>query len=290
MDRTELCGAPLSDGAPLDPMIPQPALLIQMRRENADTFTLTLDLSDRPQGLPFRPGQFTMLYLFGVGEVPISISGDAAYPMNLVHTIRAVGSVTRPLQSLKQGAVLGVRGPFGNAWPLELARGRDLIIVAGGIGLAPLRPLIYHVLRRRQDYGHVNIIYGARSPADILYAKELQRWGGRFDVSVAVTVDHGGTDWHGDVGVVTSLLSNVRCQPDMTLAVTCGPEVMMRFTIRKLNDLGLANDQIYLSMERNMRCAVGFCGHCQYGPTFICKDGPVYRFDRIEPFFSIREL
>ena len=290
MDQTNICDAPLVNGVSLDPMIPQPVRLMHVHRETTDTFTFTLDLSTRPQGFSFTPGQFTMLYLFGVGEVPISISGDAANPMKLVHTIRAVGSVTRPLQSLKPGAVLGVRGPFGSAWPIEQMCGRDLIVVAGGIGLAPLRPLLYHALRRRQDFGHLNIIYGARSPADILYAKELHQWGSRFDVDVSVTVDHGGSDWYGDVGVVTSLLGKAHCQPDNTVAVTCGPEIMMRFTIRKLNDIGLADDQIYLSMERNMRCAVGFCGHCQYGPVFICKDGPVFSYNKIKPFFSIREL
>jgi NAD(P)H-flavin reductase len=261
-----------------------------VRRETRDTFTLTLDVSDRPQGVPFRPGQFSMLYLFGVGEVPISISGDAARPMTLVHTIRAVGGVTRPMQKLRPGAVLGVRGPFGTSWPVEEARGNDVLIIAGGIGLAPLRPLLYHLVRRRQDYGQVNILYGTRSPADILYRKELNSWGGRFDMDVSVIVDHGTPDWHGDVGVVTTLLSKAPCEARNTLALTCGPEIMMRFTIRELNDLGIPDHQIYVSMERNMHCAVGFCGHCQYGPTFICKDGPVFRFDKIKPFFGIREL
>ena len=161
-----------------DSMSPRPAPIIRVRRETRDVFTLTLDVSDRAQGIPFRPGQFTMLYLFGVGEIPISISGDAASPMTLVHTIRAVGGVTRPMQTLKRGAMLGVRGPFGTSWPIEEAHGKDVLIIAGGIGLAPLRPFIYHVLRRRQDYHHVHLVYGTRSPDDILYRKELERWGG----------------------------------------------------------------------------------------------------------------
>ncbi|MEN8108622.1 MAG: FAD/NAD(P)-binding protein [Pseudomonadota bacterium] len=274
----------------VDPMLPHAAPIMTVQRETPDVFTLALDVSGRGQGLPFQPGQFTMLYLFGIGEVPISISGDPAVPMRLVHTIRAVGSVTRPMQDMKRGSMLGVRGPFGTGWPVEVARGKDILVVAGGLGLAPLRPLIYHLLNRREDYGHVSILYGARSPADILYRRELERWGGCFDVDVSVIVDHAVADWHGDVGLVTTLMDKVRCEPGNTIAMLCGPEIMMRFSMRALNHLGMADEQIYISMERNMQCAVGFCGHCQYGPTFVCKDGPVYRCDRIKPFFGIREI
>jgi NAD(P)H-flavin reductase len=261
-----------------------------MQRETHDTFTLTLAPPDCDQGLPFIPGQFTMLYLFGVGEVPVSISGDPASPMQLVHTIRAVGTVTRPLQDMQPGSMLGVRGPFGTGWPIREAHGKDIVIVAGGIGLAPLRPLIYHLLNRRKDYGHVSILYGARSPADILFRRELESWGGRFDLDVSVILDHAITAWHGDVGVVTTLLDKVRCDTANTIVMTCGPEIMMRFVARNLNHLGIPDDRIYVSMERNMQCAVGMCGHCQYGPTFVCKDGPVFRLDRIRPFFGIREI
>ena len=274
----------------IDPMLPRAAPIVAVQRETPDVFTLTLDVSDREQGLPFHSGQFTMLYLFGIGEVPISISGDPAFPMRLVHTIRAVGSVTRPMQHMKCGSMLGVRGPFGTGWPVEEAQGKDIVVVAGGLGLAPLRPLIYHLLNRREDYAHVSILYGARSPADILYCKELESWSRHFDVDVSVIVDHAVADWHGDVGVVTALMDKVHCEPGNTLAMLCGPEIMMRFSIRELSHIGMADEQIYLSMERNMQCALGFCGHCQYGPTFVCKDGPVYRFDRIKPFFGIREI
>lgn len=273
-----------------DPMVPRPVSIRHMQRETHDTFTLTLEPPDRDQGLPFIPGQFTMLYLFGVGEVPISISGDPAFPMRLVHTIRAIGSVTRPMQDMRHGSMLGVRGPFGTGWPVEEARGKDIVIVAGGIGLAPLRPLIYHLFNRREDYGHVSILYGARSPADILYCRELESWGGHLNVDVSVIIDHATTAWRGDVGVVTTLLDKVRCEAGKTLAMICGPEIMMRFTIRELNHLGIPDEQIYISMERNMQCATGFCGHCQYGPAFVCKDGPVFRFDRIKPFFGVREI
>lgn len=290
MERSEVAQVPKMEAVTVDPMVPVPVAVREVQHETHDTFTLTLEPPDRGQGLAFIPGQFTMLYLFGAGEVPISISGDPAAPMELVHTIRAVGSVTRPMQDMQPGSVLGVRGPFGTGWPVAEARGKDIVIVAGGIGLAPLRPLIYHLLNRREDYNHISIFYGARSPADILYRSELESWGGRFDVDVSVIIDHATTDWYGDVGVVTSLLDKVRCDAGNTLAVTCGPEIMMRFVARSLNDLGISDEKIYVSMERNMQCAVGFCGHCQYGPTFICKDGPVYRLDRIKPFFGIREI
>lgn len=273
-----------------DPLCPQPVPVRAVHHETADVFTLTLDVSAIPGGVTFAPGQFMMLYAFGVGEVPISISGDAREPAVLVHTIRAVGGVTQALARLQPGDFVGVRGPYGSAWPVSAARGRDVVIVAGGIGLAPLRPVIYHLLQRREHYGHINICYGTRSPGDILYGKELQQWREEGDMQVMVTVDHGEPGWQGQVGVVTELLDRIRCDPANTLALTCGPEIMMRFTLRKLQDLGIAGDAIHVSMERNMHCAVGFCGHCQFGPLFICKDGPVFPWPRIAPFFGIREL
>lgn len=276
--------------AAADPLRPLPVPVRAVRRELEDVFTLDLDVSAIPGGIAFSPGQFMMLYAFGVGEAPISISGDPYDGQTLVHTIRAVGGVTRALWELQPGDVVGLRGPYGSAWPLEAARGRDLVIVAGGIGLAPLRPVICHLLRQRGDYGRVEICYGARSPGDILYEAELRRWREAGGMEVRVTVDHGGRGWRGDVGVVTDLLARVRCNPANTLAFVCGPEVMMRFTLRSLQDLGIAGDAIHLSMERNMHCAVGFCGHCQLGPLFICKDGPVFPWPRIAPFFGIREL
>ncbi len=273
-----------------DPLCPRPAPVRAVHHETADVFTLILDVSAIPGGAAFAPGQFMMLYVFGVGEAPISISGDARDSRTLAHTIRAVGGVTRALRNLRPGDVLGVRGPYGSAWPVAAARGRDVVIVAGGIGLAPLRPVIYHLLRRREDYGHINICCGARSPGDILYTGELQRWREEGDMQVMVTVDHGDPGWRGQVGVVTELLDRVRCDPANTLAFTCGPEIMMRFTVRKLRELGIAGEAIHVSMERNMHCAVGFCGHCQFGPLFVCKDGPVFPWPRIAPFFGIREL
>ena len=273
-----------------DPMLPRPFRVERIRRDLSDTFTLELKPADGGRAPSFKPGQFNMLYQFGVGEVPISISGDPTEPGLLVHTIRAVGSVTNALSGLKAGAVVGVRGPYGSAWPVDAATGSDVVIVAGGIGLAPLRPAIHSVLARRQDFGRLVILYGARTPHDILYRTQLERWSSRLDTFVDVTVDRAGADWRGNVGVVTKLIGRGGFDPAQTVGFVCGPEIMIRYSVQALGDRGVAADRIHVSMERNMRCAVGFCGHCQFGGAFVCKDGPVFRFDRIAPLFRVRSL
>ena len=273
-----------------DPMLPHPYRVRRVQRETYDTFTIELDQANGVSGLPFAPGQFNMIYLFGVGEVPISISGDPAQSKALVHTIRAVGTVTKPIVRLKRGDVLGVRGPLGSSWPVEEAKGSDVVIVAGGIGLAPLRPALYYLLSHRASYGRVALLYGARTPEDLLYTRELEEWRSRFDMEVGVTVDAASGNWRGNVGVVTTLIPWARFEPSDTVAMVCGPEVMMRFTVQALQERGVAAENTFISMERNMKCAVGFCGHCQFGPTFICKDGPVFRCDRMELFLWKREI
>jgi len=271
-------------------MVPRPYRVERVRQETSDTFTMELESEGGPRDLPFAPGQFNMLYAFGVGEVPISISGDPARRSVLIHTTREVGMVTRAMRKLKTGDSLGVRGPFGVGWPVKEARGADVVIVAGGIGLAPLRPALCQVLAARNYYGKVVLLYGTRTPADILFRRELQQWHSRFDLEVHVTVDRAMGNWRGNVGVVTSLIRRALFDPDSTVAMVCGPEVMMRFTVQELETRGVSAENIYISMERNMKCAVGFCGHCQYGPTFICKDGPVFSYDRIRRLFAIREI
>jgi NAD(P)H-flavin reductase len=230
-----------------------------------------------------------MLYVFGVGEVPISVSGDAAWPDMLVHTIRAVGSVTNALAKLRRGDAIGIRGPFGSSWPTDAAEGHDVVIVTGGIGLAPLRPAIYHLLKHRKKFGRVCLLYGARTPADLLYFKELEKWRGRFDSQVLVTVDQADASWHGHVGVVTTLFSQAEFDPAKTIGLMCGPEVMMRFTLREFEKRGVPDDRLYVSLERNMQCAIGFCGRCQFGPSFVCMNGPVFRYNQIKNFFAVRE-
>jgi NAD(P)H-flavin reductase len=259
-------------------------------KETPDTFDLTLQPENGADGTPFRPGQFSMLWVFGVGELPISISGDPTESGQLAYTVRSVGQATNALVSRKVGDGIGVRGPFGTGWPVEAARGRDVILVGGGIGLAPLRPVIYEVLKNRKEYGRLVVLYGARSPRDVLYRRELVAWARNHETQVLTTVDYGGLSWRGHVGVVTTLFKYARLQPARSVAMICGPEIMMRFVTRELEAQGLNRNDIYVSMERNMKCAVGFCGHCQYGPHFICKDGPVFPYEQIRPLLEKYEL
>jgi NAD(P)H-flavin reductase len=274
-----------------DPMQGRPYRVQSISRETHDTFTLMLEPTGGAERHPFAPGQFSMLYLAGVGELPISISGDPASRRHLVYTVRSVGLATQALTSCVAGDIVGVRGPFGTSWPVDAAHGKDVLIVAGGIGLAPLRPVIYHVLANRDDYVRLIVLYGARSPRDMLYRKELAAWGRQPDTLVLSTVDYGGVNWRGRVGVVTTLFRHVRMHPDRTVAMICGPEIMMRYVIGELADhRGVPAASIYLSMERNMKCAVGLCGHCQMGPYFICKDGPVFSYDKMRPLMNRYEL
>ncbi len=273
-----------------DPMLTQPYSVRQVVKETPDTFTLTLESLNEPHRNRFQPGQFSMLWVFGVGELPISISGDPAEHDRLVYTVRSVGQATQTLVRSEVGEAVGVRGPFGTGWPVEKAQGHDVLVIAGGIGLAPLRPVIYEVLGNREKYGRLVILYGVRSPRDLLYRKELTVWARQPETQVLVTVDYGGLTWRGNVGVVTTLFKYARLQPARSMAFTCGPEVMMRFVARDLETHGLPRENIYLSMERNMKCAVGFCGHCQYGPHFICKDGPIFSYDRMRPLLEKYEL
>lgn len=268
-------------------MLPAPFEVSRVRRETHDVTTLELAGAS---ALAFEPGQFNMLYAFGVGEVPISISGDPDESETLVHTIRAVGAVTEALCSVKKGQTVGVRGPYGSIWPLAEAEGNDIVLVAGGIGLAPLRPVLHALLARRKHYGRVFLLYGTRNPEDILFRKELETLRARFDLEVEVTVDSAQPSWRGNVGPVTVLLPGASFDPDNTTALVCGPEIMMHFTCKELIGHGVPIDQIFISTERNMKCAVGFCGHCQLGPKFICKDGPVFRYPDIVALFGIHEL
>lgn len=259
-------------------------------RETGDAWTLRLEPAAGDGAGRFAPGQFAMLYAFGAGEVPVSISAIPDGPGALVHTVRAVGAVTRKLCAAEPGDVVGVRGPFGLGWPLEAAEGRDVVIVAGGLGLAPLRPVVHELLAGRERYGDVSVLYGGRSPGDLLYRGELAAWrrGGRIDVELIV--DTPDEDWSGNVGVVTRLIRGAAFDPTRTLAMVCGPEVMMRFAAGALRERGVPGADVWLSLERSMKCATGHCGHCLLGPLFVCKDGPVVRHDRAEPLMRTAEL
>ncbi len=275
-----------------EPMLPRPYVVARVHKDTADTFTLDLHALDG-QGLVYRPGQFTMLYAFGVGEVPISVSGDPTRSDPLVQTIRAVGPVSKALTDVKRDEMIGVRGPFGSAWPMEEAVDHDVVLMAGGIGLAPLRPALYYMLAHRDRYRRITLLYGSRTPADLLFRQELERWRGRLDLDVAVTVDNATTAWpvwRGGVGVVTTLIPRAHFDPASTIAMICGPDIMMRYSARDLQELGVRDERIYLSIELNMQCGIGLCGHCQFGPTFVCKNGPIYRLDQVAHLLAKREI
>jgi len=269
--------------------VPAPWRVTSRRRESADTVTLELE---PPPGetFAFRPGQFNMLGAFGTGQVPISISGDPAAGGPVLHTIRDVGMATHALCALEPGDRVGVRGPYGTWWPLEEAEGADVMIIAGGIGLPPVRPAVYHLLAHRDRYQRVVLLYGARTPADLLFTDELADWRSRFDLDVQVTVDTAAGGWRGDVGVVPDLIATTRFDPETATAFMVGPEIMMRFTVRALRSAGVPDDRIFLSMERNMQCAVAMCGHCQLGPFLVCRDGPVFCHRQVARWLSLREV
>ena len=269
-------------------MVPVPFTVFDKRRETADTWTLEL----RPPGdevIAFAPGQFTMLSAGGCGEVPISISGDPDRPGRLVQTVRRVGAATAAICAAEPGQALGVRGPFGTRWPVDEADGADVVIGAGGLGLPPLRPAILRLLARRERYGRLVLLYGGRSPDQLMFGDELSAWSER-GLEVLVTVDSAGPEWLGHVGVVTRLVRRAGIDPARAIALSCGPEVMIRFLAASLAEAGVPAERMYVSLERNMQCGIGHCGHCQLGPMLLCRDGPVVRLDRVAPWLAVREL
>jgi NAD(P)H-flavin reductase len=275
-----------------NPWLAHTVVIRDIRNEVEGVATYDLAFQDEAVRAAYRftPGQFNMLYLPGAGEIAISISDDPKDTDVFSHTVRVAGNVTRTLARMKVGDTLGLRGPFGTCWPLADCIGRDVILVAGGIGLAPLRPAVYALLNDRRQFGRLNLLYGARSAETLLYASEYGEWTGR-GLIVHTTVDRSTPPWQGNVGVVTLLLQRLQSfDPNHAVLLCCGPEVMMKFTVMAALNRGLAPEQIWVSMERNMQCAVGLCGHCQLGPEFICKDGPIFRYDRIAPFIDIERL
>jgi NAD(P)H-flavin reductase len=269
-------------------MLPLPYRVTDRQVETRDSATLRLEPVEA--AVPaLRAGQFCMLYAPGIGEVAISISGigsDGA----LVHTIRDVGAVSRALHDAQAGCLLGVRGPFGTDWGLDSAVGSDLVIVAGGVGLAPLRPVVLGALARRADYGRVVLIAGARSPEVFLFRDQLAEWTSGTDIEVEQTIDMPVIDWDGPVGFVTEPLARLNLDPLRTIAFVCGPEPMMRFSANVLLRKGISAERIRVSLERNMQCGVGLCGHCQLGPLLVCRDGPVVDYAVAGPLLAVREL
>jgi len=273
-----------------DPMVPRIVRVHKRTRDLPGTVTLELEPADDAPLPRYRPGQFTMMYVFGIGEIPVSVSGDASDASRLVQTVRAVGAVSEAITLLKPGDMLGLRGPFGTAWPTEELAGQDVVVVAGGLGLAPLRPSIYHLLANRPQFGKVVLLYGTRSPDEILYRRQLESWRTRLDLQLEVTVDHAGGGWRGHVGVVTRLIPRLSIDVAHATALVCGPEVMMRFAGGALQDIGMPEQAIWVSLERNMKCAVGLCGHCQFAGMFACKDGAVVRYDRVRHLMALKEV
>lgn len=273
------------------PMMLAPARVIDIKEEAYAISTYTLVFDDQPkrERYHFRPGQFNMLYLPAIGEAPISISSDPDASQHLGHTIRFAGNVTRAISRLHVGDVVGLRGPYGSAWPMERLKGHDLCIITGGIGLAPLRPVLYHVIHHRADFGRVYLLYGARTPDDMLYTGEFEAWE-NHDIQLRLTVDRADERWRGTVGVVPMLFYHLRLDPKKTAVLACGPEIMIRFAIYEALARRIPKESIYVSMERNMKCGVGFCGHCQLGPAYVCREGPVFSYAAIEPFFGVEDF
>ena len=290
-----------------NPLKLQDAVIVAIKRETYDVLTYTLVLKDGGE-FSFEPGQFNMVGLPGMGEAPISISSEPSRlalspstepfdgaqdklresPVEIMrgsfdHTIKAVGNVTRALANLEEGDEMMIRGPYGSGWPMEEARGKDILIVAGGIGLAPLRPFIFHIFENRADFGYLEILYGARTPDDMLYTQEFPQWRKQEKVRLLLTVDQApkGEDWEYGIGVVTELFDFVEISPASGIALTCGPEIMMRFVARGLLQRGFSPGRVYLSLERRMKCGIAHCGHCQIGPKYVCQDGPVFTYQAL---------
>jgi anaerobic sulfite reductase subunit B len=273
--------------APAAPVLPARYQVTGRLIETHDTVTLDLRPVDRPIP-PHQPGQFTMLYAPGVGEVPVSISGTGPGEV-LVQTVRAVGAVTRALCGCRPGRMIGVRGPYGTDWDVASAAGGDLLIVAGGIGLAPLRGALLAALGHRDAYRRIVVLAGARSPQELIFVRDLGEWR-RGGADVELTVDGAAAGWGGHVGAVTQLLPRATVDPGRTTALVCGPEIMMRLTARELLALGVPAAGVRISLERNMRCGVAECGHCQLGPLLLCRDGPVVSYPVAAPLLAVREL
>lgn len=284
-DRPEpLCG--------MDSWMPVPARIVSSHSENFNTRTYEIEFVDPTLAGQYRfdPGQFNMIYVPGVGEAAISVSSDCEQGGRLAHTIRLVGSVTRAIDRLGVGGIVGLRGPFGRGWPMREVVGKDVVILAGGIGLAPLRPVVYWLLKHRQQCRRVVLLYGCRTPEDRLYSNELERWAADGSIDVLVTVDNATGEWAGPVGVVTNLMRRIKVNAERTLVMVCGPRILNRVATWNFLQLHVPPTQVYVSLERNMNCGFGRCGHCQYGGKFVCRDGPVFCFSEIASTFAVEEV
>lgn len=272
-----------------NPYLPDAAEVIERVQETQTVFTLRLAFTDpeKRKKYSFVPGQFNMVYLHGVGEIPISIVSDPEDPQMLDHAIRVVGRVTQGLNKLKKGDQIGLRGPYGLGWPLAEAKGKDVLVITGGLGCAPVVSVINYINKRRSDFGRLTILQGVKLPKDLIWRERYEQWIKEPDTEVFLAADKGDPSWPWHVGLVVELFDQMNIS-DNTVVMMCGPEGMMRVCIHELTLRNIPEDAIYLSMERNMKCALGHCGHCQYGPHFICKNGPVFRYDKIREIFGLK--
>lgn len=280
-----------NNAAQANPWLTHPVRITDITAEVPGILTYKLAFTDASTAESFRfaPGQFNMLYLPGFGESAISISSDAESLETISHTVRFAGNVTQALSRKTSGDELSLRGPFGSAWPIEECKGQDVVIACGGVGLAPLRPAIYHIINHRSDFGRVILLYGSRTPGDLLFTQEYDAWRDA-DIELLVTVDLGDDKWQGEIGVVPMFFYRLRLDAPRTRVLTCGPEIMMRFVIFEARARKVQKEHIYMSMERNMNCAVGLCGHCQLGPVFVCKDGPVFTYEQMQPYLLLEDF
>jgi len=255
-----------------------------MRPETIDitTFRVTMDSSDGTGRFEYKSGQFAEVSVPGVGEAPISISSSPTRPEAIEFSIRRVGELTNALHELKPGDKIGIRGPFGNFFPLEEMEGRNLLIIGGGIGLAPLRSVILNVFDNRAKYGRIDIIYGARSPQDLVFTSEYEEWQKVENIRLHLTVDRGDENWKGNVGLVPTFLKELHPSPENTTSITCGPPIMIKFVIQALNEMGFPSEHIVTTLERRMKCGVGKCGRCNIGSKYVCLDGPVFTLKQLK--------
>lgn len=274
----------------IDSGAPHAATVVARTQESPSIFTLRLRLDDAAAQAAYRfaPGQFNMLYLYGVGEVPISIMSDPEDRDGIGHTIRALGRVTQGLAALGPGDRVGLRGPFGRGWPLQEVSGCDVVLVTGGLGCAPVVSVIHYILKRRERFGKLVIIQGVKHADDLIWREQYDRWAKLPNTQVMVAADEGAAFWPWHVGRVTELFGLARFDPGCAVAMMCGPEGMMRAAVGSLQALGLPESRLFLSMERNMQCAVGRCGHCQFGGAFVCRDGPVFNWGEVQPLLAHR--
>ncbi len=270
--------------------LPQEAEIVRFVQESPTIFTLHLRLTDpvAHAAYTYHPGQFNMLYLYGVGEVAISIVSDPEHEDLLIHTINRVGRVTKGFAQLKQGQRIGIRGPFGRGWPLREAEGQDLIIVSGGLGCAPVVSVINYLLRRRERFGHVTIVQKVKHVDEFIWPERYERWQQVPDTKVLVASTAGAPNWRWEVSPRIKVIEEVEVHDNRTIVMMCGPEGMMRSAAEHLIEKGVDANSVYMSMERNMQCAVGHCGHCQFGASFICKNGPVYAYPEIKDLLAVR--